>query len=243
MPKIFVAGNFKDFSRILAGEGYEIIEIPLIETQPLADLSELNKKIESLAGYEGIFLTSKNAAKIFAESLGEKVFGGKVYVLGKRSFEILQKKNLNLYFDESANTAGEMLEKIPPEELKNKRLLFIRGDRSLRVVPEFLEGLAEIDEVIVYETRQARAGIDKIKSLREKFERAEIAGACFFSPSAGESFIEQFGAEVLKKTSIAAIGATTAEFFEKQNLKVGFIASKADAEDFAFELIKFLRKN
>lgn len=243
MPKILVAGKFRDFARILSESEFETIEIPLIETKPLADLSELNKKIESLANYEGIFLTSKNAAKIFVENLKDKTFDGKIYVLGGKSREILRKKGLKVYFDESANTATEMLAGILPEELKNKRFLFIGGDKSLRVVPDYLVNLAEIDEIIVYETRQLPVEIDKIKSLRESFEKSEIRAVCFFSPSAGESFIEQFGAEVLEKTLIAVIGTTTAQFFEKRKLKVGFVSSKATAEDFASELVKFLRKN
>lgn len=243
MPKILVAGRFKEFARILATNNFEIIEILLIETKPLADLSELNKKIESLAAYEGIFLTSKNAAGIFVRNLKDKTFDGKIYVLGRKSYEILQKTGLKVYFDESANTATEMLAGISPEELKNKRFLFIGGDKSLRAVPEFLQGFSRVDEVIVYETRQLPVEIDKMKSLRESFEKSEICAVCFFSPSAGESFIKQFGAKVLEKTTIAAIGTTTAEFFEKRNLRVGFVSSKATAEDFASELVKFLRKN
>ncbi len=118
----------------------------------------------------------------------------------------------------------------------------MRGEKSLREVPEFLADLAEVDEVIVYETREIAVENEKINEIREKIESGEIVAACFFSPSAAEIFIKQFGAEITHQTVIATIGKTTAEFFERRNLSVDFVSPKASAEDFAVELIDYLRE-
>lgn len=245
MKKILVTGNFDKFSRILTENGLEVINLPLIEMSVIKDLSAFETKLNNIGSYDGIFLTSKNAARILAEKLCEKnlSFGGKIYILGKRSFEILRNENLNLIFDKSANSAREMLENIALADLKNKHFLFVRGKKSLRIVPEFLAVTAKVDEAIVYETRKIPVETDKINFIREEIEKGEITAACFFSPSAAESFIEQFGAEILHQTKLAVIGKTTAEFFERQNLKVDFVSSKAAAEDFAVELIKYLKEN
>ena len=232
MRKILIIREFDNFSQILAANGFEIINLPLIETVAIDDSSGL----ETIENYDGVFLTSKQAAEIFRAKL-KTDYRGKVYVLGRRSYEILKDGNLNLHFDASANTAREMLENIEPDELKDKNFLFIRGEKSLRIVPKFLSKIATVDEAVVYETRNVKVEIDKINELREKFKFAAI---CFFSPSAAESFIEQFGAEILHQTIIAAIGKTTAEFFETRDLQVNFVSSKATAEDFAVELIEFL---
>lgn len=243
MREILVIREFDAFSRILAEKGFEIINLPLIKTAPLKDLSDFEAKLENLKNYDGIFLTSRNAARIFAAKIREKKknFGGKVYVLGKRSFDLLKTENLDLVFEKEANTAREFLEKIAPEFLKNRRFLFIRGEKSLRVVPEFLKIFnAEVDEAIVYETGKILVEADKVKSISEKIEKNEIAAACFFSPSAAESFLEQFGAEILHQTRIATIGKTTAEFLEKRNLKINFVSPKSSAEDFAAGLIEYL---
>ncbi len=239
--KILVIREFDNFSRILAANGFEIINFPLIKTSAIDDLSGFETKLESIEKYDGVFLTSKQAAAIFRAKL-KTDYRGKVYVLGKRSYEILKNANFNLHFDETANTAREMLKNIAPEKLNGKRFLFVRGEKSLRIVPEFLSKTATVDEAIVYETRNINVEIDKINELREKFENSEIAAVCFFSPSAAESLIEQFGAEILHQTIIAAIGKTTADFFETQNLHVNFVSSKALAEDFAVELIEYLGK-
>jgi len=244
MSSILVAREFDNFSRILAEKGFSVINCPVIETAPLEDLADFEAKLAALEIYDGIFLTSAAAAEIFREKLNEKniSFSGKVFILGKRSFEILKSADLDLFFDEKANTAREMLDLIAPAELNGKRFLFIRGEKSLRAVPEFLEKTSEIDEAIVYQTRKIRVEIDKLKDIREKFVKGEIIAACFFSPSGAESFLEQCGARILHQTKIAAIGKTTADFFETQNLTPYFVSAKAAAEDFAIELIKHLEE-
>lgn len=242
---VLIIREFDEFSRILAESGFEIINLPLIETAALADLSGFNAQLETIENYDGIFLTSRSAARIFAERLREKKidFTGKVYILGRRSFDLLKREKLDLVFDAGANTAREFLEKIPVKDLKNKRFLFIRGEKSLRVVPEFLEKIAEVRETIVYQTRRLEVGIEKIREIKTKFEQNEILSACFFSPSAAQGFLEQFGAEILHQIPIATIGKTTAEFLEKRNIEVDLISRKATAADFAAELIECLGKN
>lgn len=231
-----------EFCRILAANGYKTENLPLIATEIADDLSDFENKLSHLENYDGVFLTSAKAAQIFAGKLSEKnlEFKDKVYVLGKRGFEILSSGNLDLVFDKAANTAREFLENIATDELKNKRFLFIRGENSLRVVPDFLVKIAEVDETVVYETREIAPGIDKINRIREMFAADEIAAACFFSPSGAGSFLKQCGEEFLQKTAIAVIGKTTAGFFERRRMKVDFISPKADAQVFAFELVKFL---
>ncbi len=237
--KILVIREFDNFSRILAAKNFEIINLPLIETKAIEDLSDFETILESVENYDSVFLTSAKATEIFRAKL-KTDYCGKVYVLGKRSYEILKGANLNLHFDESANTAREMLENIAPEELKDKNFLSIRGEKSLRIVPEFLSKTATVDEAIVYQTNNVTVEVDKINELREK---VKFTAVCFFSPSAAESFIEQLGAEILHQIVIATIGKTTAEFLERRNLKVDFVSSKATTEDFAAELIEYLRKD
>jgi len=242
MSSILVVREFDDFSRTLSESGFSIINCPTIATVVLESLDEFDKQISALEIYDGVFLTSANAAKVFRRKLRERNtdFNGKIYILGRRTFDLLKDERLDLFFDETANTAREMLERIAPGDLKNKRFLFVRGDKSLRSVPDFLKEIASVDEAIVYRTEKITVGIDKINELGEKFENGEIACVCFFSPSAAESFIEQFSAAFPHQTMIATIGKTTADFLEKRDLKVRFVSSKAKAEDFAVELINFL---
>jgi Uroporphyrinogen-III synthase len=233
------------FSRILQENGFAVVNCPTIKTEPLEDLSDFQAKISSLEKYDGIFLTSRNAAEILRDGLRKSGvrFGGKVYVLGKRSFEILKDENLDLKFFETANRAEEMLAAIPSKDLEGGRFLFVRGEKSLRTIPEFLKKSGAItDETVVYRTVQIAVEDCKIKEISEILESGEVLCACFFSPSAAENFLRQFGAEKLHRTKIAAIGETTAGFLEKFNLRADFVAAKATAEDFALELSEYLKR-
>ncbi|HQU81746.1 MAG TPA: uroporphyrinogen-III synthase [Pyrinomonadaceae bacterium] len=240
MRTILVVRKFDNFSRILQEKGFSVINCPTIETVEVENSEDLSAKIAA-KDYDGIFLTSQKAAEIAERQVFSKInFGGKVYVLGRKSFEILKDKNILLSFDTAANTAQEMLENIAPRELKDKKFLFIRGERSLGTVKSFLKKIASVDEEIVYETRKIVIE-DSLKN-EIKAKKGEIVCTSFFSPSGAESFLEQFGARLLETTKIAVIGKTTAEFVEKQNLKADFIAKKASAEDFAVELVESLKK-
>ncbi|MEO6589617.1 MAG: uroporphyrinogen-III synthase [Pyrinomonadaceae bacterium] len=232
------------FSATLIENNFPVINFPLTKTKMIEDLREFEARLEALKNYDGIFLTSRRAAQSLADKMREKHlnFAGKVYILGAKSFEILRMEKLDLVYFEAANTAREMLEQIPLADLKGKNFLFVRGEKSLRIVPDYVGKFSSIDEAVVYRTEEIPAGSDKITSIREKLEKGEIAAACFFSPSAAESFIKQFGTEILHQTVIATIGTTTAEYFETRNLTVDFVSPKASAEDFAIELIDYLRE-
>lgn len=242
MKKILVIRSFDEFSRILTENNFEVVNLPLIKTKPLDDLSDFEAKLKTADRFDGIFLTSKNAAQVLAQRLDELNirFAGKVYVLGKRSFEILRSKKLDLVFFEEANNAEEMLAKIPAAELENKKFLFIRGEKSLDTIPNFLRNLATVDESIVYTNEPVLLGLDTISEIYEAIGRSEIEVVCFFSPSGAETFLTKFGADILHQTNIATIGKTTADFFERQSIKVDFVSSKSNAENFAIEMINFL---
>ncbi len=221
MRSALVVRKYDAFSRILEENGFEVANCPAIETVAFEKSFEIDAEVD------GVFITSRKAAEVFS---GVANFAGRVYVLGRSSFDVLKDRGFDLFFDGNANTASEMMAGIPSGELKGKRFVFVRGEESLRTVPEFLKGTATVDELVVYRTEPIR--IDRELANRQ------FGWICFFSPSAGASFVDQLGLERLKKSKIAVIGATTAEFFGNRGIGVDFVASRATAESFANELIK-----
>ena len=61
MKKVLVVREYDNFSRILAADNFEIINLPLIETRAIEDLSAFETTHESIENYDGVFLTSKQA--------------------------------------------------------------------------------------------------------------------------------------------------------------------------------------
>jgi len=231
------------FSESLRENGCEVVNLELIKTEQIADLSELVETIHQIERYDGIFLTSPVAAEIFFRHLTSesRKFTGKVYALGERVKVVLARLGLNVTFSATANTAQDLIESIDQVEFAGKRLLFIRGDRSVRTIPEMLGGIALVDEVVVYKTVEISTVDNLIEDVKVRLETDEIDWACFFSPSGVDSFMARFDGEDVAKVKAAVIGETTARRANEVGLDVAFVSKNANAEDFAAGLAAFIK--
>jgi len=242
-PLILVVREFDEFSRVLAENGFETINFPAIQTLPIEDFSELGEKLAGLENYDGLFLTSPKAAKVFLHNFDnvENVFRGKVYVLGNRTKALFENANFETVFREEANTAEEFINSFDESEFAGKKFLFLKGDKSLRAIPELLKDRAMIDEIVVYRTIESSIDETLKNEISARFSENKIDWICFFSPSGIESFTKTFGEFSLNEIKIAVIGATTAKKAADVNLKVEFVSPKANAADFAFGLIDYIK--
>ncbi len=243
LSEILVIRQPDVFSSILIEQGFSVINLPLIKTETLADLSELENHLAAIETFDGIFITSAKAAQIVAAKFGEarKRFRGKFFVLGKQSAESLKNLNSEKFFSEQATTAEELFRLIPEDQLENKRFLFPCGTRSLHIVPETLSRFADVVETIVYETVDVKPDEKRLVEIKEKFQREKIGAICFFSPSGVESFLRKFENFSQNKIKVTAIGKTTARFAKQSHLRLDFVSAKPSAKDFADEFISYLR--
>ena len=241
---LLVIRDVDKFSRILTENGFEVINLPMIQSWPVENFEELDAKLDNLEIYDGLFLTSPKAAEGFLDRLITKnlKFDGKIYVLGNRLKTLFEKTNFEIVSCENANTAEELINSFDDQEFAGKRFLFVSGDKSRRTIPELLKNKAQIDEIIVYRTIENSIDKELLAEITEKFHQKKVDWVILFSPSGIESFIKTFGKERLKAVRLAVIGKTTAKKATGENLKVDFISSKANAENFAFELIEYLGK-
>jgi len=240
---ILVVRKFDKFSFLLTEKGFEVVNFPAIQTLPIKNLSELKEKIDNLKDYDGLFFTSPKAAEVFLQNCKDAAnnFCGKVYVLGNRTKLLFENTNFETVFRAEANTVEEFISSFDDSEFAGKKILFLRGDKSLRAVPKFLEDKASIDEIIIYRTTENTIDENFIGEIREKFRLNEIDWVCFFSPSGIESFVKIFGEFLQDKIKFAAIGTTTAKKAAENNLTINFISPIAKAEDFAFGLIDYIK--
>lgn len=240
---ILVVREFDKFSEILAQAKYEVINFPAIQTLPVENLDKLDEKFEEIANYDGLFLTSPKAAAVFLGRVRERnlEFGGKVYVLGNRTKTLFENTNFEIVFRENANTAEELINSFESREFAGKKFLFLRGDRSLRTIPELLKNVA-IDEIVVYRTIESSADKFLLDEIKKKLREIQIDWICFFSPSGIESFTNAFGEMLPNAVKIAAIGETTAKRAAEKKLKVDFISAQANAEEYARGLIKRIKE-
>lgn len=223
--------------------GIRVVNFPLIETLPLDDLTDLDRAVARLGNYDGIFITSRTAAEVIVGRAVREIdeSGVPVFILGKRSLEVLKGGINNLIFFQDAGTASEMLERLDGRLRRNGRYLFVRGDRSLRTVPDALTDYAWVDECVVYRTTRRIAAKPDLEIAKAVLEEPENPIACFFSPSAVETFADLFGAEGFKKIEAASIGETTAAALREASVQPVLIANSISGKALADEVIELLR--
>jgi uroporphyrinogen-III synthase len=238
MATVLVIRKDDRFSSTLRKAGFDVVNLELVETKPLEDLSELRGKLSKLRDYDGVFFTSPVAAEIFVRERNDSNgFHGSVYALGQRAQDVLSAVGLKTKTSIQANTAEEMLGGFSKDEFAGKRFLFVRGEKSLRTIPESLGNRAAVEEVVVYKTETADIDEARVIDMRSRLANGEIEFVCFFSPSGVERFSELFGddAATVKK---AAIGTTTAEAARKAGFNTDYISPRSNADDFARGLIE-----
>ncbi len=74
--EILVVRDYDLFSSILVEQGFLVINFQTIKTEKIADFSELDKAISAIENFDGIFITSPNAAEPFFGKIWQN--GGKL---------------------------------------------------------------------------------------------------------------------------------------------------------------------
>lgn len=242
-PTVLVVRPDGRFSDVLRKNGCEVINLELITTEEVSDLSELDAAIHRIDLYDGIFLTSPVAAEIFLSHLKSesRSFEGKVYVLGKRIKTALEGSGLNVVSNAAANTAEELINAFDRAEFAGKDLLFIRGDLSVRTIPLLLGDIARVDELVVYKTIETAPEKSVVDGVENKLKAGGIDCACFFSPSGVDSFMTNFAGSDLDTVRAAAIGETTAGRAKEVGLDVVFVSKRANEEDFAAGFAAYIK--
>jgi len=236
---VLVLRSYDHFSTLLEESGINVVNLELISTQPHKDQQPLLDLLKNSGQYDAVFITSPVAAQVFVESVNAvgRPFGGTIYVLGGRSKRVFDDAGIDVEFDESANTARGLATSLK-NGLAGKKLCFVRGDRSMRSIPDVLRGTAAVDEVEVYSTFEIEPGPVMVSDIACRIESGDIRWACFFSPSAVETFEKVFGSAIVTTFKTAVIGLTTARRAAELGFDVAFLSPTASAEAFAREFAK-----
>jgi len=242
-PVVLVLRDDDRFNSLLWESGCEVISLKLIETVPIDGQGELQTTLAHIEDYDGLFFTSPVAAEVFIRE--SKAVGtrprGKIYVLGERTKGVFENAGVEVISRSSANTAYELIESFDRSEFAGNRFLFVRGDKSMRTIPETLGGVATVDEVIVYNSVEKRPDEDTIATLKRGFRNSEIDWICFFSPSGIDSFRNYFDLGDMGDAKTAVIGDTTARRVQESGIRVDFVSQRATAADFAAGLIQHIK--
>jgi uroporphyrinogen-III synthase len=167
------------------------IVIPLIAFQP-AHLSILEQKLlVNLHQFHWIIFTSVKGVEYFFklyETLndGHPSIQSKFAVVGKKTKEALVKKGYSASVIPSEYVAEGLLRDFQNINVKNEKMLYIKGNLSRNVIPDKLkEQGANVSELIVYETICP----PRRQELTEVLEK-DLDVITFTSPSTIKHFVD-----------------------------------------------------
>lgn len=208
-------------ARALAARGARAVLFPTIEIRPVADLSRLDRAIDTLSTYDWITFPSPNAVDVvFDRLLARKVPLPpllRIAAVGPGTAQAIDACGARVDFIPS-HFIGEQLgrELTPVDGLRVLLPRAARGREELTL--ELARRGASVDEVVVYDTLPASVDPRDLVEL----ERG-VDVATFTSPSTVENFFALLGARavaVLGGAYVACIGPVTARAARAMGLTV-----------------------
>ncbi|HET7251007.1 MAG TPA: uroporphyrinogen-III synthase [Gemmatimonadales bacterium] len=198
-------------STALAARGARAVLFPTIEVRPAADLSRLDRAIDTIETYDWIAFPSPNAVAVVFDRSRTRSFRLpprlRIAAVGPGTAHAITAHGAAVDFIPS-QFLGEQLgrELAPVEGLRVLIPRAARGREELAI--ELAHRGARVDEVVVYDTLPA--SVDP-RELRELERGVDVA--TFTSPSTVENFFALLGARavgVLGGACVACIGPVTA---------------------------------
>ncbi len=214
--------------------GGEAVLFPTIEIQPASSYEGLDRAIEALASYDWIIFTSVNGVEQFFERLERlnhsptELHDLEIAAIGPETAHHLKDAGLKCRTVPRRYQAEGLLDMLPEEQIREKRVLIPRAAKAREILPDVLrERGARVDVVEAYRTVLPAADvavmIDGLKNRR-------IDMVTFTSSSTVSNFsrmIEpQRVPEVLAGVAIACIGPITRATLEDLGGRADAVAAE-----------------
>lgn len=237
--KILFAGSRKLSKKaitLLNKYGKNSVAIPLIDSVISNDAEKI---IGKLSEYNWIILSSPTAVEMFMELCKKENFDLR-RLPGIIAGGLETAKELNKYglFPEVSPNKNYGSHGIIDSVLKNistkEKILRLASDKSSKIVFEELsKKWYQIDEFVLYNTRGLK--VDKLPNF---------TSILFTSPSAIDSFIQNFGEEKLQEKTLCVIGDYTKQRAKQLTHELNIVHPETSTlEDLVFELAVYvLRK-
>ncbi len=230
-------------AKILATDGFDIIDMPLIECSFNVNTDDCADVFDGLGSYEWITFSSPNAVRGFFKAFFDEFDDirslgiARLACVGEATAKELAKFYLKADVVPQKQTATSLAEAMASfESLENLKILSVRGSMALPDLVKNLEDKKAIVDIFeVYKT--TLIDVAKTDKSAQTFRKNGADVVVFSSPSAVESFVRNAKNLLLndgaKRPKIVAIGSTTAEALKKRSMEVSAVSESPKAEDVA----------
>jgi len=212
------------FTTLLQQQGAKVVEMPALAITPPSSWADLDLAIANLFQFQWLILTSANGVNYFFARLNTlgydaRVLGGiKIAVVGRKTADMLQKRQLNADFIPPDYVADSMVANFP-EDLAGQNILFPRVESGGRetLVKELSSKGAAIVEIAAYQS-QCPQQIDPIAWKALQTQKIDVI--TFASSKTVKNFYQLLFQQLksndavyslLKNVCIASIGPQTSK--------------------------------
>ncbi len=208
-------------SRRLRALGAEVIELPLIEFQPLAF------EPPEWMSYDWAIFTSANGVEFFFERVEPRP-GPKLCAIGPATASALRARGLEPDVIPPEFVAESVVETLRQAGISGSRALLARAEEARDVIPAELARMgARVDVLAVYRTA-APAGIEQ--KAREVFETVRPDWVTLTSSSTVRHLVRAVPRELLGRVQMASIGPVTSRTAREAGLEVAVEAAEYTVE-------------
>lgn len=205
------ASQLKD---LLVKEGAQVLAIPAIKIEPIADTAPLDRALDEIAEYRWLVLTSVNSVEIFFDRLKARGIAPSalahlsVAAIGPSTARGIEERGLKVSFVPDEYRAEGLTDGLIARGVAGTRVLLPRAKIARDVLPEGLKAAgARVDLIPIYETK---VPADGRSDLVKVFGCPGIDVVTFTSSSTVEAFHQLAPERLPEGVVFAAIGPITA---------------------------------
>ncbi|MFB3906080.1 MAG: uroporphyrinogen-III synthase [Acidobacteriota bacterium] len=236
------------FRELLESAGARVLEVPAIEIRPRMS-RQLDDAILQLESYDWLFVTSANAAAIFAGQVThlrprlrpDSLERPRVCAIGPATSEKIQESGYRVALVPAVFQAEGVIDefvKFHQGNLAGVRILLPRAAQAREILPEELRRRGAIVDLIpVYDTAIPDG---MAENLRELLQHAQIDLITFTSSSTVHHFVQAAGLELdVRRFRYAAIGPITAATAQEYSLPIAVQPVRWTVPDLVRAIIEY----
>jgi uroporphyrinogen III methyltransferase/synthase len=218
-----------ELSAKLRALGAEVIELPVIELQPLADYSALDSAIARLPEYDWLIFTSLNALEYFLARLDRSTsdlrsLRARICAIGPATTAAIEALHLKVDVTPKESVAEGIATAFECFDMTAKRVLLPRAASAREIVPDALRRMgATVDVVDAYQNVIPANAEERAREVFGKQRRPDWI--TFTSSSTVKNLLAVAGASALEGMRVASIGRITTQTAEMHGVTVDAEAS------------------
>lgn len=238
-----------ELSALLAQQGAEPIEYPVIQLVPPESWHEVDVAIKEIAQYHWLVFTSVNGVRPFMERVrhhgldARALAGLRLCCIGPRTAEELSRHGLTADLVPNEFQAEGLIAAITQTDVRGQRVLIARAAVAREILPDQLrEAGADVTVVRVYRTIRPALEVDRLKDY---LRRRAIHVMTFASSSTVKNFCALFEsreelAALTADIPVACIGPITAATAEEEGLRVAILAKENTIQAMVESIVRYM---